>query len=114
HEAIPWAGHANYAASKGGIKLLMESIAQELGPRRIRVNSIAPGAIKTNINVEAWSTPEAERKLLKLIPYGRVGDPDDIGRVAAWLASDDADYVHGATLFVDGGMTLYPGFAGGG
>jgi glucose 1-dehydrogenase len=114
HEAIPWAGHVNYAASKGGIKLLMESIAQELGPKRIRVNSIAPGAIKTNINRDAWSTPDAERKLLKLIPYGRVGEPDDIGRVAAWLASDDADYIHGASIFVDGGMTLYPGFASGG
>jgi len=114
HEAIPWAGHVNYAASKGGIKLLMESIAQELGPRRIRVNSIAPGAIRTNINVDAWSTPEAEQKLLQLIPYGRVGEPDDIGRVAAWLASDDADYVHGASIFVDGGMMLYPGFAKGG
>ena len=114
HEAIPWAGHVNYAASKGGIKLLMESIAQELGPKRIRVNSIAPGAIKTNINRDAWSTPDAERKLLKLIPYGRVGEPDDIGRVAAWRASDDADYIHGASIFVDGGMTLYPGFASGG
>lgn len=114
HEVIPWAGHVNYAASKGGIKLLMESIAQELGPKRIRVNSIAPGAIKTNINTAAWSTPDAEKQLLELIPYGRVGEPDDVGRVAAWLASDDADYVHGTSIFVDGGMTLYPGFATGG
>ena len=114
HEVIPWAGHVNYAASKGGMMLLMKSIAQELGPERIRVNSIAPGAIKTHINEDAWSTRAAERKLLELIPYGRVGEPDDIGRVAAWLVSDDADYIHGASLFVDGGMTLYPGFAAGG
>lgn len=114
HEIIPWAGHVNYAASKGGMLLLMKSIAQELGPERIRVNSIAPGAIRTSINTEAWSTPEAEAALLKLIPYGRVGEPDDIGRVAVWLASDEADYVHGASIVVDGGMTLYPGFAAGG
>jgi glucose 1-dehydrogenase len=94
--------------------LFMKSIAQELGPKRIRVNGIAPGAIRTSINTEAWSTPEAEAKLLKLIPYGRVGEPDDIGRIAAWLASDEADYIHGASIVVDGGMTLYPGFAAGG
>ena len=114
HEIIPWAGHVNYAASKGGAMLFMKSIAQELGPERIRVNSLTPGAIKTSINTEAWSTPEAEAALLKLIPYGRVGEPDDIGRVAVWLASDEADYVHGASIVIDGGMTLYPGFAAGG
>lgn len=114
HEVIPWAGHVNYASSKGGIDMFMKSIAQELAPQKIRVNSIAPGAIKTDINTAAWSTPEAEAQLLKLIPYNRIGVPDDIGKVAVWLASDDSDYVHGATLFVDGGMTLYPGFARGG
>jgi glucose 1-dehydrogenase len=114
HETIPWAGHVNYAASKGGLMLLMKSIAQELAPHKIRVNSIAPGAIKTPINNEAWETPEAAKKLLELIPYGRIGEVEDIGRVAAWLASDEADYVHGTTLYVDGGMTLYPGFAGNG
>jgi glucose 1-dehydrogenase len=114
HEIIPWAGHVNYASSKGGIDMFMKSIAQELAPHKIRINSIAPGAIKTDINTKAWSTPEAEAELLKLIPYNRVGTPDDIGKVAVWLASDDADYVHGTTLFVDGGMTLYPGFAHGG
>jgi glucose 1-dehydrogenase len=114
HEVIPWAGHVNYAASKGGIDMFMKSIAQELAPHKIRVNSIAPGAIKTDINTEAWSTPEAEAELLKLIPYGRVGVPDDIGKAAVWLASDDSDYVHGETLFIDGGMMLYPGFAHGG
>jgi len=114
HEVIAWAGHANYAASKGGVKLFMQSIAQELAQHRIRVNSIAPGAIQTPINRNAWETPEALKSLLRLIPYGRIGLPEDIGQVAAWLASDAADYVHGQTLFVDGGMTLYPGFASGG
>ncbi|HET6912089.1 MAG TPA: glucose 1-dehydrogenase [Rhodanobacteraceae bacterium] len=114
HQVIPWAGHANYASTKGGIMLLMKSIAQELAPKKIRVNSIAPGAIKTPINHNAWATPDAEAALLKLIPDGRVGVPADIAKAAAWLASDDSDYVCGATLFVDGGMTLYPGFATGG
>lgn len=114
HQEIPWAGHANYAASKGGVMLLMRSIAQELAPYRIRVNSVAPGAIRTPINTGAWSTPEAYRELMTLVPYKRIGEPDDIARAIAWLASDAADYVTGATLFVDGGMTLYPGFATGG
>jgi len=114
HERIPWAGHVNYAASKGGVKLFMESLAQELAPHRIRVNSIAPGAIQTPINRAAWETPEALAALLTLIPYGRIGLPEDIGKVAVWLASDASDYVHGQTIFVDGGMTLYPEFARGG
>ena len=114
HEVIPWAGHVNYAASKGGVKLFMQSLAQELAPHRIRVNSIAPGAIRTPINRAAWETPEALASLLKLIPYGRIGLPEDIGKAAVWLASDDADYIHGQTIFVDGGMTLYPEFASGG
>jgi glucose 1-dehydrogenase len=111
HQVIPWAGHANYAASKGGINMFMQSIAQEYAPHKIRVNSIGPGAIKTPINHTAWETPEAEKKLLELIPYGRVGVVEDIGKAAVWLASDESDYVTGVTLFVDGGMTLYPGFA---
>jgi glucose 1-dehydrogenase len=114
HEVIPWAGHANYAASKGGVMLMMKSIAQEVAPFRIRVNSICPGAIRTPINRQAWETPEAYQGLLKLIPYKRIGEVEDIGRVAAFLASDDADYIDGASLFVDGGMTLYPGFTEGG
>ena len=114
HQEIPWAGHANYAASKGGVMLLMKSIAQELAPYRIRVNSIAPGAIRTPINTNAWATPDAYRDLMTLVPYKRIGEPDDIARAAVWLVSDAADYVTGATLFVDGGMTLYPGFATGG
>ena len=111
HEVIPWAGHVNYAASKGGVMMLMKSLAQELAPHRIRVNSLCPGAIKTPINVSAWSTPEALANLLTLIPYGRVGDPGDIGRAAVWLASDESDYVNGTSLFIDGGMTLFPGFS---
>ena len=114
HEVIPWAGHVNYAASKGGVKLFMQSVAQELAPHRIRVNSIAPGAIQTAINRAAWETPHALQSLLTLIPYGRIGVPEDIGQAAVWLASDAADYVHGQTIFVDGGMTLYPEFARGG
>jgi glucose 1-dehydrogenase len=111
HEVIPWAGHANYAASKGGIMMMMKSIAQEYAPHKIRINSIAPGAIKTSINKSAWDTPEAATRLLELIPYQRIGDTMDIGAAATWLASDDSDYVNGITLFVDGGMTLYPGFS---
>ncbi len=114
HQVIPWGGHVNYAASKGGIHLMMMSIAQEVAPLRIRVNAIAPGAIKTHINEAAWSTPEASASLLKLIPYNRIGIPEDIGNCAAWLASDQSDYITGTTFFVDGGMTLYPGFADGG
>jgi glucose 1-dehydrogenase len=114
HETIPWAGHVNYAASKGGIMMMMKTMAQELAPHKIRVNSIAPGAIKTRINRKAWETPEAEAKLLELIPYKRVGEARDIGSVAVWLASDESDYVNGTTIFVDGGMLLYPAFAYGG
>jgi glucose 1-dehydrogenase len=110
HEVIPWAGHANYAASKGGIMLLMKSIAQEFAGKKIRINSICPGAIQTAINRQAWETPEALKELLTLIPYQRIGIPEDIGKAAVWLASDDSDYVNGISLFVDGGMLLYPGF----
>ena len=111
HQVIPWAGHVNYAASKGGIDMMMKSMAQELAPKKIRVNSIGPGAIKTPINKVAWETPEALNSLLTLIPYGRIGQPEDIGKAAVWLASDESDYVNGTTIFVDGGMLLYPGFS---
>jgi glucose 1-dehydrogenase len=114
HEIIPWAGHANYAASKGGVNLLMKSIAQECAGDKIRVNSIAPGAIKTKINQEAWLTPEAQKALLKLIPSKRIGTPEDIGKAAVWLCCDESEYITGSTIVVDGGMTLYPGFATGG
>jgi glucose 1-dehydrogenase len=114
HEIIPWAFQANYAASKGGMAMLMRSLAQELAPSKIRVNSVAPGAIRTPINTEAWRTEAARQNLLKLIPYGRIGEPEDIARAVTWLVSDAADYVTGVTLVVDGGMTLYPGFRGAG
>jgi glucose 1-dehydrogenase len=114
HQIIPWAGHVNYASSKGGVLMMMQTLAQELAPKKIRVNAVAPGAIKTPINRQAWETPEAERDLLQLIPYDRVGEPEDIAHAAVGLASDLMDYVVGATLYVDGGMTLFPGFATGG
>ena len=114
HDVIPWAGHVNYAASKGGVSMMMKSIAQEVAPWRIRVNAISPGAVRTPINMEAWSTPEAYAELMKLVPYKRIGEVDDIARAAVWLASDESDYITGATLYVDGGMTLYPGFETGG
>jgi len=114
HEVIPWGGHVNYAASKGGIMLLMKSMAQELAPEKIRINSVCPGAIRTPINRSAWETPEAYSSLLTLIPYQRIGEPEDIGRAVVFLASDLADYITGASIYVDGGMTLYPGFATGG
>ncbi|MEO5810788.1 MAG: SDR family oxidoreductase [Rhodanobacter sp.] len=114
HQEIPWGGHVNYASSKGGIKQLMESLAQEVAPLKIRVNAIAPGAIRTPINTSAWNTPDAYAALMTLVPYGRIGEPEDIARAAVWLASDQSDYVVGTTLFADGGMTLYPGFATGG
>ena len=111
HEVIPWGGHVNYATSKGGVMMMMKSMAQELAPHKIRVMSIGPGAIQTPINHGAWATPDALNKLLTLIPYNRIGEPEDIGKLAAWLASDEADYITGTTIFMDGGMTLYPGFA---
>lgn len=114
HELIPWAGHVNYAASKGAIKMLMQSLAQEYGAQKIRVNSICPGAIQTKINTAAWSTPEALSALMTLIPYNRIGQPQDIGNLAVFLASDLSDYITGASIFIDGGMTVFEGFAEGG
>jgi glucose 1-dehydrogenase len=114
HEIIPWARHANYCASKGGVAMMMKTLAQEVAPRHIRVNSVAPGAIRTPINTAAWSTPEAYQRLMRLVPYNRIGEPEDIARAVVWLASDQSDYVVGTTLFVDGGMTLFPDFAEGG
>ena len=110
HEVIPWAGHVNYAASKGGVMLMMKSLAQEVAAERIRVNSVAPGAIATDINRQVRDTPQGRERLLKLIPYGRIGEPEDVAKAVAWLASDESDYVTGTTLVVDGGMGLHPGF----
>ncbi|MEU1346894.1 SDR family oxidoreductase [Streptomyces sp. NPDC005795] len=114
HQVIPWAGHVNYASSKGGVQMMMQTLAQELAPEKIRVNAVAPGAIRTPINRSAWETPEAREDLLRLIPYDRIGDPEDIAHAVVLLASDLMDYVVGTTLYVDGGMTLFPGFATGG
>ncbi len=111
HELIPWAGHVNYASSKGAIKMFMQSLAQEYGSKKIRVNSICPGAIKTPINKEAWSTKESYESLLTLIPYNRIGTPDDVGKLAVFLCSDDSDYITGASIFIDGGMSVFEGFA---
>ena len=110
HDIIPWAGHVNYASSKGGILMLMKSLALEVAPKKIRVNGISPGAIATDINDEVWKDKEQKKKLLELIPYKRIGLPEDIANVAVWLASQQSDYVTGTTIYVDGGMTLYPGF----
>jgi glucose 1-dehydrogenase len=114
HEEIPWAFHVNYAAAKGGVQMLMRSMAQELASSKIRVNGIAPGAIRTDINRDVWADPQKEKQLLELIPYGRIGDVGDVSSVVSWLCSDKADYITGATIYIDGGMSLYPGFIGGG
>jgi glucose 1-dehydrogenase len=115
HDIIPWEGHANYAAAKGGLMLLMKSLAQEVAHLRIRVNAISPGAIRTPMNVEKLTSPETfDRLLLRLIPNKRIGEPEDVAQAAVWLASDQSDYVCGTTIYIDGGMTLYPGFIGAG
>ncbi|HEV7349538.1 SDR family oxidoreductase [Telluribacter sp.] len=111
HDIIPWAGHVNYAASKGGVLMLMKSIAQELAPYKVRVNAVSPGAIKTPINKEVWSDESKYKELLELIPYRRIGTPEDVAKAVAWMASDESDYVNGETLYIDGGMTLYPEFS---
>ncbi|WP_432709511.1 SDR family oxidoreductase [Pedobacter sp.] len=110
HDLIPWAGHVNYASSKGGLLMLMKSLALEVAPKKIRVNAISPGAIATDINEEVWSDEESRKKLIELIPYQRIGEPEDVAKVAVWLAGEDSDYITGTTIYVDGGMTLYPGF----
>jgi glucose 1-dehydrogenase len=115
HDIIPWEGHANYAAAKGGLMLFMKSLAQEVAHLKIRVNAISPGAIRTPMNVEKVTSPEIfNSTLLKLIPSKRIGEPEDVTRVAVWLASDESDYIQGTTIYIDGGMTLYPGFIGAG
>jgi glucose 1-dehydrogenase len=114
HDVIPWAGRVNYATSKAGALMMIKSLAQEVASLRIRVNGVSPGAIRTPINEDAWKTPAAYDKLMELIPSKRIGEPEEIGRVVVWLASDESDYIHGATIYIDGGMTLYPGFETGG
>lgn len=114
HDTIPWAGHANYTAAKGGVKMLMKTMAQELAPQKIRVNAISPGAIKTDINKSVWGSAEGMSDLLDLVPYGRIGEVGDIANASVWLASDESDYITGDVLYVDGGMMLYPEFRTGG
>ncbi|MBT3275864.1 MAG: SDR family oxidoreductase [Spirochaetales bacterium] len=113
HDLIPWEGHANYAAAKGGVMMLMKTLAQEYAGRKIRINAVSPGAIRTPMNVEKITSPEEYKsQLLDLMPYGRIGEPEDVARAVAWLASDASDYVTGTTIYIDGGMSLYPGFIG--
>jgi len=109
HEEIPWPGFAHYCASKGGLKLFTGTIARELAPQGIRVASVAPGAIRTPINQELIDDPGKRAEVEKQIPWGRMGEPEEIAAAIAWLGSDEASYVTGTTLFVDGGMTQYPG-----
>jgi glucose 1-dehydrogenase len=110
HERIPWKKFSHYCASKGGVKLFAQSIALELAPHGIRVVSVAPGAIETPINHDVLNDPEQKREVLEEIPLGRWGRVDDVAKAIAWVASEQAGYVTGTTLFVDGGMTLYPKF----
>ncbi len=110
HEQIPWEGFAHYCASKGGEKLFAQTIARELAPHGIRVVNVAPGAIDTPINADVLADPEQRKAVEDEIPLGRWGDVSDVAQAVAWVASDQAEYVVGSTLFVDGGMTLYPRF----
>lgn len=110
HEKIPWPTFSHYAASKGGVAMFTKTIALEYADRGIRANCIGPGAINTPINKEKFDDPKQYESTVSMIPMGRIGDPEDVAAAAAWLASDQARYVTGTTLFVDGGMTLYPSF----
>lgn len=113
HQQIPWPTFASYATAKGGVKLFTETIAMEYAPQQIRVNAIAPGAINTPINAEKFADPKQYALTQSMIPMEKIGDPEDVADAAVWLASDQAKYVTGTTLFVDGGMTLYANFQGG-
>jgi glucose 1-dehydrogenase len=110
HEFIPWPGFAHYCSSKGGMKMLMETAARELSPKRVRVVNIAPGAIATPINNFVLDDPEATHAVESEIPLGRIGNPDEVAAAVAWTASDQASYITGTTIVVDGGMSLYPKF----
>jgi glucose 1-dehydrogenase len=114
HQIIPWGGFAHYCAAKAGLDLMSKTIAVELATAKVRVNSVAPGAIKTPINQDVWSNPEGLKDLLRKIPTERMGEVDEIAKVVAFLCSDEASYITGATVYVDGGMTLYPEFRHGG
>lgn len=114
HQTIPWGGYAHYCAAKAGLDMMGKTLALELATERVRVNTIAPGAIQTPINKDVWSDPEMMKDLLRKIPTERMGQVEEIATVAAFLCSSEASYITGATLFVDGGMTLYPEFRHGG
>jgi glucose 1-dehydrogenase len=109
HELIPWPEYSHYCASKGAMKLFAQTIAKELAPR-VRVVNVGPGAIVTPINVDWTEDPEARQRVLDEIPLDRLGQPEDVAAAVSWLASPDAAYVTGTTVFVDGGMTTYPNF----
>jgi glucose 1-dehydrogenase len=110
HEFIPWPGFAHYCASKGGMKLLMETAARELAVKKIRVVNVAPGAIVTPINRFVLDDPEAKHAVEEEIPLGRIGNPEEIAAAVVWVASEQGSYVTGTTIVVDGGMSLYPKF----
>jgi glucose 1-dehydrogenase len=110
HEFIPWPGFAHYCASKGGMKLLMQTAARELAPHKNRLVNIAPGAIATPINDFVLNDPEAMHEVESEIPLGTFGQPEQIAAAVVWAASDEASYVTGTTIVVDGGMSLYPRF----
>jgi glucose 1-dehydrogenase len=110
HEFIPWPGFAHYCASKGAIKLLMQTAARELASQRVRLVNIAPGAIVTPINQFVLDDPEQKHAVESEIPLGRMGNPEEIAAAVVWAASDQASYVTGTTIVVDGGMSLYPRF----
>ncbi|KAA1039673.1 glucose 1-dehydrogenase [Macrococcus equipercicus] len=113
HDVIAWPNYVNYAASKGGLKLMMETMCMEFAPQGIRINNISPGAIMTEHTTEKFSDPETRAETEKMIPMGIIGKPQQIATVATFLASENASYITGATLYVDGGMTKYPSFMGG-
>jgi glucose 1-dehydrogenase len=110
HQFIPWPGFAHYCASKGGMKMLMETAARELADKKIRVLNVAPGAIATPINKWVLDDPEARHAVEEEVPLGRFGNADEIAAAVAWVASDEAADVTGTTIVVDGGMSLYPRF----
>ena len=106
HEDIPFPGYTAYCASKGGVRMLARNMAVELGPQKININNIAPGAIATPINQSVLQDPEALKNAISEIPWGRFGNPDEVAGLATWLASSEADYVNGSTFYQDGALAL--------